>query len=230
MKGFLKELKMLFSLMLLGAIYGGAISAVLALLTGNNALSWAGALSGSWAGALSGAGAWVLALSWVLAFAGVWVVYFGPAWVVVGVVVGVGVGALALGGLLEYLAKRNKTTPEALIENHLAWIFSFPFAIFRLLFGGRSSVKNNQKSKTKQRAWDVNLITIFTQELTEIFPEEWDDWQHWISDMMDSRTRMQSKGMNHRLVSLITFYRLIRFAFHIGIGKVFIIATRRATR
>ncbi len=82
----------------------------------------------------------------------------------------------------------------------------------------------------KQRAWDVTLVEAITQGLAEVFPEEWDEWQHWISDMMESRTRMQSKGMNHRLVSLITFYRLTRFAFHIGIDKVFILATRRATR
>jgi hypothetical protein len=82
----------------------------------------------------------------------------------------------------------------------------------------------------KQGALDVTLIRAITQGLAEVFPEEWGDWQHWISDMMDSRTRMQSKGMNHRLVSLITFYRLTRFVFHIGIDKVFILATRRATR
>ncbi|BBC25026.1 hypothetical protein [Pseudanabaena sp. ABRG5-3] len=81
----------------------------------------------------------------------------------------------------------------------------------------------------KRRAWDVSLIATLTQGLAEVFPDEWDEWQHWISDMMESRTRMQSKGMNHRLVSLITFYRLTRFVFHIGIDKVFILATRRAT-
>ena len=85
----------------------------------------------------------------------------------------------------------------------------------------------NKKNNPKE--WDVSLIITFTQELAEVFPEEWNEWQHWISDMMDSRTRMQSKGMNHRLVSLITFYRLTRFAMHIGIDKVVILATRRAT-
>jgi hypothetical protein len=106
-------------------------------------------------------------------------------------------------------------------------------AISRLLSGNRSSVKSNKKSETKQRAqrsWDVSLIITFTQELAEVFPEEWDEWQHWISDMMDSRTRMQSKGINHRLVSLITLYRLTRFVWNIGIDKVYILATRRATR
>ena len=82
----------------------------------------------------------------------------------------------------------------------------------------------------KKRAWDIGLIIAFAQSLAEIFPEEWHDWQHWISDMMDSRTRMQSKGMNHRLISLIIFYRLTRFVWHIGIDKVFILATRRDTR
>ncbi len=76
----------------------------------------------------------------------------------------------------------------------------------------------------------MSLIITFSQGLAEVFPKEWDEWQHWIRDMMEDRTRMQSKGMNHRLVSLITFYRLTRFAFHIGIDKVFILATRRATR
>ena len=82
----------------------------------------------------------------------------------------------------------------------------------------------------KQRAWDVTLIEAITQGLAEVFPEEWDEWQHWISDMMESRTKMQSKGISHHLVSLITFYRLTRFAFHIGIDKVFILATRKATK
>jgi hypothetical protein len=38
-------------------------------------------------------------------------------------------------GLLRGLAKRNKTTPKALIEDHIAWIFSLPMAIFRALLG-----------------------------------------------------------------------------------------------
>jgi hypothetical protein len=92
-----------------------------------------------------------------------------------------------------------------------------------LLLGKRTSQKN-------QRAWDVSLIETLTQGLAEVFPEEWDEWQHWISDIIESRTRMQSKRMNHHLVSLITFYRLTRFVPHIGIYKVFILATRRATR
>jgi len=89
---------------------------------------------------------------------------------------------------------------------------------------------SNEQFYIKKRAWDLSLITSMVQGLSEVFPEEWDEWQHWISDMMELRTRMQSKGMNHRLVSLITFYRLFRFALHIGIDKVFILATRRATR
>ena len=101
------------------------------------------------------------------------------------------------------------------------------------------SVKNNsqeiiatttKKSQNKQRASDVRLIMDLSEEIINCFPEEWDEWQHWIRDIMDSRTSMQSKGKNHRLVSLLTFYRLTRFAFHIGIDKVFILATRRATR
>jgi hypothetical protein len=89
------------------------------------------------------------------------------------------------------------------------------------------SSKLATKSQNKKGALEVGLITSFTQELAEVFPKEWDEWQHWISDMMESRMRMQSKGMNHRLVSLITFYRLIRFAFHIGIDKVYILAIKR---
>ena len=87
--------------------------------------------------------------------------------------------------------------------------------------------KIRTQEQLKEISKDFCLIIAFTEEL---FPEDWDEWQHWISDIMESRTRMQSKGMNHRLVSLITFYRLIRFAFHIGIDKVYILATRRTTR
>ena len=82
----------------------------------------------------------------------------------------------------------------------------------------------------KRRAWDIRLIANLTQGLSEVFPEDWNHWQHWISDMMESRTRMQSNGVNHSLVSLNTFYELTRFVWHIGIYKVFILATRRATR
>jgi len=199
-----KSLKIMFSLALLGAFYGGLIGAGIALITGNNAWSWAlaGAGAGAWAGAWALAGALALVLA----------------------------GALALALALEYFAKRNKTTPEALVEEHIRWLLSFPIALVRFLFTRKSSINSHKKLEAKQRAWDVSLIITFTQELTEIFPEEWDDWQHWINDMMELRTRMQSKGMNHRLVSLITFYRLFRFALHIGIDKVFILATRRATR
>ena len=247
----LKEIKIFFSLMLLGAIYGGAIGAGLALVTGNNALAWA--LAGAWAGA--GALAWAgararagaLARAWALAgtWARAWALAGAWAFALAGALAGAldwalaGAWAFALAGalagseaeaFLKYLAKRNQTNLETLIEQHIAWIFSLPIAIFRLLSGNRSSVKSNQKLKTKQRVWDVSLIITFTQELTEVFPEEWDEWQHWISDIMEDRTRMQSKGMNYRLVSLITFYRLIWFVWYIGIDKVYILATRRVTR
>jgi hypothetical protein len=115
------------------------------------------------------------------------------------------------------------------INSHISWIESFPTKLLYKLPNHRS-LKKYEKGEIKQRSRDVSLIITFTQGLSEVFPEEWNEWQHWISDMMDSRTRMQSKQMNHRLVSLITFYRLFRFALHIGIDKVFIIATRRATR
>jgi hypothetical protein len=95
-------------------------------------------------------------------------------------------------------------------------------------FSSTSTKTDNQPKK--QISWEERLIINITQGLRDIFPKDWQHWEHWISDMMDSRARMQSKGMNHRLVSLITLYRLTRFAFHIGIDKVVIIATRRATR
>lgn len=90
--------------------------------------------------------------------------------------------------------------------------------------------KNSQTSQIKYKTWNASLIKTLTQEVFEVFPEEWDEWQHWICDIMEDRTRMQAKGINPRLVSLITFYRLTRFVWHIGIDKVFILATRRAKR
>jgi len=131
--------------------------------------------------------------------------------------------------VVQQIANYNNITPKLLIDIHIAWLFSLPTLLIRFLSYYHSSTRTN-KLHNKQRALDVRLIVTFTQELTEVFPEEWDEWQHWIRDMIDSRTRMQAKGMSHRLVSLITFYRLTRFVFHIGIDKVFILATRRATR
>jgi len=232
MKGFLKQLKILFFLILIGVIYGGAIGAGIAFLTANNALGVGVGVSLGLAGAL----AWILARSntlagifaWTLALYLPWILAFVLPWILGWI------WAVTLGWIwavtLNYLAKRSNTTPEVLIENHIVWIFSFQMTIVRSLTDGRSSIKRNQKPERKQRAWDESLIITFTQELAEVFPEEWDEWQHWISDMMDSRTRMQSKGMNHRLVSLITFYRLTRFVWHLGIDKVYILATRRTTR
>ncbi len=110
------------------------------------------------------------------------------------------------------------------------FFWSLAIKIIKLLSSIYGSTKKNTTLKIKQRSWDLLLIRDFTKGLSEIFPKDLHEWQHWISDIMEDRTRMQSKGMNHRLVSLITFYRLTRFAFHIGIDKVFILATRRATR
>jgi len=230
MEDFLKILKIIFYPILLGAIYGGVIGAGLALLTSINVGVASGAFAwfGFWFGAWSFAWACFLTEAWVASSA--WACFLTLALLFPGAWVGVASWALLFAGAWEYLAERRKTTSEALIENHIVWIFSIPIAIFRLLSSSQSSIKRYQKSETKQRAWDVGLIITFTQELAEVFPEEWDEWQHWVSDMMASRTRMQSKGMNHRLVSLITFYRLTRFAWHIGIDKVYILATRRATR
>jgi MFS family permease len=244
MKDFLRKYSKLLSI-LLGAIYGALIGTVLALVTGGNVFAWALA----WALALAGAGALALALAtaWALALAVAWALALaltgaGAGAVAVALALALAValalawawawaGALA-GATIDYLAKRNKTTREELIENHTIWVFSLLIAIFDWFFRGLASSKHSKtkQSKTKQRAWDVNLVVTFTQEVAEVFPEEWEEWQHWISDMMDLRKRMQAKGINHHLVSLITFYRLVRFALHIGIDKIFILATRRATR
>ncbi len=233
MKDLLRKYSKFFSV-LLGAIYGALIGTVLALLTGNNVLVLAGAYTGfgSWASAvaLTRTKALVFTLVCVL----VWTGNGAWTWTRSLALTTAGSGALAAAGsgTLHYLAERNKTTSRELIENHTILVFSLLIAMFDWLFRRLASSKHSKtkQSKTKQRAWDMGLIVTFTQELAEVFPEEWDEWQHWISDMMDSRTRMQAKGMNHRLVSLITFYRLVRFALHIGIDKVFILATRRATR
>jgi hypothetical protein len=83
---------------------------------------------------------------------------------------------------------------------------------------------------TKYKTWDADLIDTLSQELCESFPDEWDGWQHWICDIMEDRTRMQSKGVNLFLVSLITAYRLTHFVWHIGISKIFILSTRRTKR
>ncbi len=132
--------------------------------------------------------------------------------------------------VLKVIAKLQNTNPEFILNGHIVWVFSLLNRFTCLLFKNPSVDKSVNASNVNKRTWDIDFIIVLTQELTEVFPEDWNDWQHWISDMMDSRTRMQSKGMNHRLVSLITFYRLTRFAMHIGIDKVFILATRRATR
>lgn len=134
------------------------------------------------------------------------------------------------GGLtwvVKKIANQKNKTPETLIDEHIDWISSSILNSLSHLF---SFNKKSCNLQNKQRSWEISLIIYIARELAEVFPEDWDEWQHWISDMMDSRTRMQSKGINHRLLSLITFYRLIRFSFHIGIDKVFILATRRATR
>jgi hypothetical protein len=99
-----------------------------------------------------------------------------------------------------------------------------------LLIKNRDYAKTSASSYSSKQSWDIQLVVSFANELAEVFPEEWDEWQHWISDMIEDWTKMQSNGMNHRLVSLITFYRLTRFAFHIGIDKIFILATRKAKR
>jgi len=137
--------------------------------------------------------------------------------------------ALLLALILKKISKNKNKSPEKLIDEHVDWLMSL-FQKFRLFIKNRDYAKISSLSHGMKRAWDVQLVVSFVRDLAVVFPEEWDEWGHEISDIMESRTRMQSKGMNHRLVSLITFYRLFRFALHIGIDKVFILATRRATR
>jgi len=238
MKKLLKGLKTIFSLVLLGAFYGGLIGSGIALLTGNNALALVVALALALvvalalAGDLTGTLAVVGTMVWTGFLAVALAVFLPGVFAVFGVFAGVfaGVAFLAVVFAVLYVSERNKTTAEEIVEAHMQWLPSLLIALVQFLFIRKSSIKSHKKSKIKERAWDVSLIISSTQELTEVFPEEWDDWQHWINDMMELRTRMQSKGMNHRIVSLITFYRLFRFALHIGIDKVFILATRRATR
>lgn len=118
--------------------------------------------------------------------------------------------ALLAGHLVE-MSRVKRLTFEQLIDNHITWIFSLPKIVIHSLIHHFSGTSKQKQSETSIKTFEDHLIVDFTQELAEVFPEEWDEWQHWISDMMDSRTRMQAKGMNHRLVSLITFYRLTRF-------------------
>ena len=160
-------------------------------------------------------------------FAGVWLLsyYFSIFLILALLFSWTGNGGLAW--VLKKIANLKNKTPEILIDEHIDWISS---SIFNLLSHLFSLNNKNCNLQNKQRSWDIGLIIYIARELEEVFPEDWNDWQHWIGDMMDSRTRMQSKGINHRLVSLITFYRLTRFAFHIGIDKAFILATRRITR
>ena len=175
---------------------------------------------------------WVLSFSNFLLgnfgriFAGVWLLsyYFSIFLIIALLFSWTGNGGLTW--VLKKIANLKNKTPEILIDEHIEWISS---SIPNLLSHLFSLNNRNCNLQNKQRSWDTGLIIYIARELEEVFPEDWNDWQHWIGDMMDSRTRMQSKGMNHRLVSLITFYRLTRFAFHIGIDKV-ILATRRATR
>jgi hypothetical protein len=256
MKVFLKELKILFPLMLLGAIYGSVIGCGFSFLTGND--NFTGALIGTLTGIFSLTLA--LVFSWLLFLAGIFIpILFaymagrlnlardfalGIAFILATPFILASAFTFALClfgfwslirlGVLKYLAQQDKTSDKKLLDRHIQWILSLPTAIIitliRFFSGNRLSGKFHTKSPNKLVVWDISLIAVLSEELTEVFPEEWDDWQHWINDMIESRTRMQSEGMNHRFVSLITFYRLTRFVWHIGIDKVFILATRRTTR
>ena len=220
-----KVLKLTFAM--LGLFLAGAI---FTLLTGNNALALA-------------------QFSSVFAF--VVSVFASVAFILVGIIF------FAL--ILQYLAKPSKEIFVIILKSTIAGILSLQIAVTRFISSSRSFsvvilkaintrilsfkiaitrffssshsfIKKDGKSRINQPAWDVGVIVDFTQKLTDVFPEDWNKWEHEIRDIMDSRTSMQSKGINHHLVSLITFYRFTRFMFHIGIDKVYILATRRATR
>lgn len=131
---------------------------------------------------------------------------------------------------LKNLANHKNTTPEKLIDEHIAWLFTLLNVLMSFLPQFHVSAKTITKGEIKQRAWDVRLIVALSYRLSEFFPEDWDRWQPEMECMIAFRKSQQSKGISHRLISLITFYHLCHFAFHIGIDKVFILATRRTTR
>lgn len=227
----MKGLQKVFTRMIVGAIYGGLMGYGITFLLGGSACVLIFALAGMIFFGSSGFGILIsvlkgsppqasyLSLLWVMSLIGSLGISFILALAEALVEI--------LAFLVDKLAQSKSTTPEVLIDEHVEWLLDLPHLI-RYLYS-RSTI-NTKKSQNKQKASEVGVIEFINQGLSEVFPEEWDEWQHWISDIMESRTRMQSKGMNHRLVSLITFYRLTRFAFHIGIDKVYILATRRATR
>ena len=160
-------------------------------------------------------------------FAGIWLLSWYLSILLLLALISSCTGNCGLTWVLKKIASWKHKTPENLVDEHIDWI---SYSLINLISQLSSLNKKNCNPQNKQRSWDIGLIIYIARELEEVFPKDWNDWQHWVSDMMDSRTRMQSKGMNHSLVSLIIFYRLMRFAFHIGIDKVFILATRRATR
>jgi hypothetical protein len=220
---------------LIGEGYGGLIGLVISLITGNIALAVAGPVAGAlavtvtrpvagvWTLAAAAAGVWTLVGTLTAAGAGTLAWSLALTWSLTAA------GAVAVAGALETIANNKKTSSEELIDEHIDWLMSL-FQKFSLLIKNRDYAKTSASSYSSKQSWDIQLVVSFANELAEVFPEEWDEWQHWISDMIEDWTKMQSNGMNHRLVSLITFYRLTRFAFHIGIDKIFILATRKAKR
>ena len=224
---------------LVSASYGGLLGLFLGLLTGNILV----AVAGAWTGTVAVAWVWAVARSVPMAMVRSVAVVGFVAWVgsvAWAVAVGVPVfwawtwacawtGTVAVVWALKKIGESKNTSSEALIDDHIDWLMSL-FQKFRLFIENHNHTKTSTSLHGRKRAWDVQLVESFAHELAAVFPEEWDEWQHWISDMMESRTRMQAKGMNHRLVSLITFHRISCFVWHIGIDKFFILATRRATR
>jgi len=210
--------------LLVSFCYGSLLGLIIGLITGNLvlAVALAIAVSGAVSGAVSSYLAFVLAISGALPTSRDVEAFAGAA-------AAAGTLAMAVAVALEKIADNKEISPKELIDEHIDWLVSVSQKL-RLFIKNRDHAETIALSHVRKRDWDVQLVVSFVNELAAIYPEEWNEWQHWISDMMDSRTRMQSKGMNHRIVSLITFYRLTRFAWHIGIDKVFILATRRTTR
>jgi hypothetical protein len=220
---------------LVGALYGGLLGLSFALLTGNVAMAWAVAMTATIAVAASMNVVAAMAMTVIIS-----------AMVIVGViisaimaghvigtvtVVGTRTEALAIAGtvalFLVIIATLKSTTPEALLDKHVVWLFSLVMGLFQLVF---NLVSPLTKPQAKKQSWDRSLVVFLAHELAEVYPMEWNVWQHWISDILESRQCLQARRINHRLVALITFYELFRFSWHIGIEKMFVITFRLASK
>ena len=220
------KLETIFARSVVGFFYGIWISFALTLITNNNPvpldMTSVTSLSMGWSS--------IAILSFCLGGIG------SVAFVLALPLAGDGVAFLALPlscaviVTLIAIAKYQNITLKILIDKHISWLFSLINKLIYVLLKYRSFSKKSNILKVKQKSWDICLIVLLTQGLAEVFPKEWDEWQPEIECMMAFRQRQQSKGINHRLISLITFYHFSLFVWHIGIDKVFILATRRSTR